>query len=167
MLAFETLLGQPVHGVVAAVDRSGVEPVHPRAGIPHFQIIREVQFGKRVLGHQMSLLRRLFEPVPGIRRVGYQQRPVPPEFSHQVLRVHITAFRQLFHFRDGFAALLHGQALVPDHIPQCPVVVGGVAVFLRLVLLIETLLLEADLTQVQALHFLNDRVLDLPELLLL
>ena len=42
VLAFETLLGQPVHGVVAAVDRSGVEPVHPLPGIPHFQIIREV-----------------------------------------------------------------------------------------------------------------------------
>ena len=39
--------------------------------------------------------------------------------------------------------------------------------FFRLVLLIEALLLEGDLTHVQALRFLNDRVLDLPELLLL
>ena len=115
----------------------------------------------------MSLIRRLLEPVPCFHRVRDQQRSVPPELSHQVLRIHIAAFRQPFHFRDGFAALLHGQALVPDLIPQCPVVVGGVAVFLRLVLLIETLLLEADLTQAQALRFLNDRILDLPELLLL
>ena len=81
--------------------------------------------------------------------------------------MHIAAFRQLFHFRDGVAPLLHGQALVPDDIPQRPVVVGGVLEFLRLVLLIEALLLEADLTQVQVLRFLNDRILDLPELLLL
>ena len=115
----------------------------------------------------MSLLRRLFEPVPGIRRVGYQQRTVPPELSHQVLGIHITVLCQFVHFRDGVALLLHGQALVPDDVPQCPVVVGGVAVFLRLVLLIEALLLEADLTQAQALRLLNDRVFDLPELLLL
>ena len=115
----------------------------------------------------MFLLRRLFEPVPCFHRVRYQQRTVPPELSHQVLGIHIAVLCQFVHFRDGVAPFLHGQALVPDHIPQCPVVVGGVAVFLRLVLLIETLLLEADLTQVQALRFLNDRVLDLPELLLL
>ena len=115
----------------------------------------------------MSLIRRLLEPVPCFHRVRDQQRSVPPELSHQVLRIHIAAFRQPFHFRDGFAALLHGQALVPDHIPECPVVVGGVAVFLRLVLPIEALFLEADLTQAQALRLLNDRVFDLPELLLL
>ena len=115
----------------------------------------------------MALLRRLFEPVPGIRRVGYQQRTVPPELPHQVLRVHVAALCQLVHFRDSVAPFLHGQALVPDDVPQCPVVIGGVAVFLRLVLLIEALLLEGDLTQPQALHFLNDCVFDLPELLLL
>ena len=115
----------------------------------------------------MFLLRRLFEPVPGIRRVGYQQRTVPPELSHQVLGIHITVLCQFAHFRDGVAPLLHGQALITYDIPQCPVVVGGVAVFLRLVLPIEALFLEADLTQAQALRLLNDRVFDLPELLLL
>ena len=115
----------------------------------------------------MSLIRRLFEPVPRFHRVRDQQRSVPPELSHQVLGVHIAAFRQLFHFRDGVAPLLHGQALVPDDIPQCPVVVGFVSEFFRLVLLIEALLLEGDLTQPQTLRFLNDRILDLPELLLL
>ena len=94
----------------------------------------------------MALLRRLLEPVPGVNRVGYQQRPVPPELSHQVLGVHIAALRQLVHFRDGIAALLHSQALVPDDIPQRPVVVGGVSVFFRLVLLIEAFLLVGDLT---------------------
>ena len=115
----------------------------------------------------MSLIRRLLEPVPCFHRVRDQQRSVPPELSHQVLRVHIAAFRQLFHFRDGFAALLHGQALVPDHIPQCPVVVGGVAVFLRLIIPAHVFLLEGDLTQPQTLRFMDDCILDLPELLLL
>ena len=95
----------------------------------------------------MSLIRRLLEPVPCFHRVRDQQRSVPPELPHQVLRIHIAAFRQFVHFRDGVAPLLHGQALITYDIPQCPVVVGGVAVFLRLVLLIEALLLEGDLTQ--------------------
>ena len=115
----------------------------------------------------MSLLRRLLEPVPCFHRVRDQQRTVPPELSHQVLGIHITVLCQFVHFRDGVAPFLHGQALVPDHIPECPVVVGSVAVFLRLVLPIEALFLEGDLTQAQALRLLNDRVFDLPELLLL
>ena len=115
----------------------------------------------------MFLLRRLFEPVPGIRRVGYQQRTVPPELSHQVLGIHITVLCQFVHFRDGVAPFLHGQALVPDHIPEHPVVVRLVSEFFRLIVLTEILLLEADLTQAQALRLLNDRVFDLPELLLL
>ena len=115
----------------------------------------------------MFLLRRLFKPVPGIRRVGYQQRTVPPELSHQVLGVHIAAFRQLFHFRDGAAPLLHGQALVPDHIPECPVVVGGVAEFFWLIVLTEILLLEGELIQPQALCLTDDGVFDLRELFLL
>ena len=115
----------------------------------------------------MFLLRRLFEPVPGVHRVRYQQRTVPPELSHQVLGIHITVLCQFVHFRDGAAPLLHGQALVPDDIPQRPVVVGFVSKFFRLVLLIEALLLEGDLTQPQALRLLDNRVFDLPELLLL
>ena len=114
----------------------------------------------------MSLLRCLLEPVPCFHRVRDQQRSVPPELSHQVLRIHIAAFRQPFHFRDGVATLLHGQALVPYDIPQRPVVVGGVLEFLRLIILTQVFLLEADLTQPQALRLLNDRILDLPELLL-
>ena len=115
----------------------------------------------------MSLIRRLLEPVPCFRRVQDQQRTVPPELSHQVLRVHIAAFRQSFHFRDGFAALLHGQALVPDHIPERPVVVRLVSEFFRLIVLTEILLLEADLTQAQALRLTDDGVFDLRELFLL
>ena len=115
----------------------------------------------------MSVLRRLFEPVPGIRRVGYQQRSVPPELSHQVLGIHITVLCQFVHFRDGVAPLLHGQALVPDHIPEHPVVVRLAAEFFWLIVLTEILLLESELIQLQVLRLLNDRVLDLPELLLL
>ena len=115
----------------------------------------------------MSLIRRLLEPVPCFHRVRDQQRSVPPELSHQVLGIHIAVLCQFVHFRDSVAPFLHGQALVPDDIPQRPVGVGGVSVFLRFVLLIEALLLESNLTQPQALRFLNDRVLDLPELFLL
>ena len=39
--------------------------------------------------------------------------------------------------------------------------------FLRLIILTQVFLLEADLTQPQVLRLLNDRILDLPELLLL
>ena len=115
----------------------------------------------------MSLIRRLLEPVPCFHRVRDQQRSIPPELSHQVLRIHIAAFRQPFHFRDGFAALLHGQALIPDHIPQCPVVVGGVAEFFWLIVLTEILLLEGDLIQPQVLRLTDDGVFDLGELFLL
>ena len=115
----------------------------------------------------MSLIRRLLEPVPCFHRVRDQQRTVPPELSHQVLRVHIAAFRQLFHFRDGFAALLHGQALVPDHILERPVVVRLVSEFFWLIVLTEILLLEGELIQPQALRLLNDRIFDLRELFLL
>ena len=61
---------------------------------------------------------------------------------------------------DGFRSLKEDQTVEFS-------VVDGVAVFLRLVLLIETLLLEADLTQVQALRLTDDGVFDLRELFLL
>ena len=167
MLAFEQFLGQPVHGVAASVDRGGVQPIHSLLDIPYLHIIGEVQLGEGVLRHYVSLLSRLHEPISGFRRVGDQQRVIPPELSHQVLGVPVAALCQLVHFRDGVTPLLHGQTLVPDDIPQCPVVVGGVAVFLRLIILAHVFLLEADLTQVQALRFLNDRVLDLRKLFLM
>ena len=115
----------------------------------------------------MPLLRRALEPVPRFHRVRDQQRTVPPELSHQVLGVHIAAFRQLFHFRDGFAALPHGQALVPDHIPERPVVVRLVSEFFRLIVLTEILFLEGELIQSQALRLTDDGVFDLRELFLL
>lgn len=115
----------------------------------------------------MSLLRRALEPVPRFHRVRDQQGTIPPELSHQAPGVHIAAFRQLFHLRDGIAALLHGQALVPNHIPERPVVVRLVAEFLRLIVLIEILFLEGDLVQPQALRLTDDRIFDLCELFLL
>ena len=55
--------------------------------------------------------------IPGIDRVRCKQWPVPPQLTHEILRVFVTGFGQRFHFRDSFAALVHGQSVIPDYIP--------------------------------------------------
>lgn len=79
----------------------------------------------------------------------------------------VTVFSQFFQFRDSFAALIHGQRLITDDIPQSPVVVRLVTEFLRLALLFHTLVLEEQFALTDVLCFFYDRVLDRPELFLL
>ena len=69
-------------------------------------IIREQKLTQSVLRIGVSLLRRLLKPVSGIHPARCQQRTVPPQLSHEVLRVLVTVFDQLVHFIDSVAALL-------------------------------------------------------------
>ena len=146
---------------------SGFQPPHPLFRIAYLGIIREQEFAQGVLRIGVSLLRRLLKPVPGIHPVRCQQRTIPPQLSHEVLRVLVTTFRQLVHFIDRVAALFECQALVPDRITKAFVVIGSVSEFLRLALLLHALVLKEQIALPDVFRLLDDGVFNLPERFLL
>lgn len=135
--------------------------------IMHLGIIREQKFSEGVLRIGVFLLRRFLKPVPSVHPVRCQQRTVPPQLSHEILRVLVTAFRQLVHFIDSVAALLQCQALVPDRIPQAFIVIGSVSEFLQLALQFHSLVLKKQFALPDVFRFFYDRIFDRPEFLLL
>ena len=132
-----------------------------------FWIIREEQLAQRILRRHMILPRCQFQIVLGFFRVRNQQPAVTIEDSDQVLCVSVTAVRQRLQLLCGFIAILQRQGFVRHHcVPRiCWVrnITGGI--LLRILLC--ACVFERDLVLPHLFRHLKDRILDLPEFLLL
>ena len=115
----------------------------------------------------MILLRCQSQIVLGFFRVRNQQPAITIENPGQVLRVPVAAVRQRFQLLCSFVTFLQRQGFVHRHcVPRiCWVRNTAGGILLRILLCARVL--ERDLVLPHLLCHLNDRIFDLPELLLL
>ena len=135
--------------------------------ILQFWIIREEQLAQCILCCHMILPRSQFQIVLCLFRIRNQQPAIAIENPSQILCVSVAAVRQRLQLLCGFVAFRQWQSFVRRHcIPRiCWVrnTVGGI-VFRFLFC---ACVLECDLVLPHLFRHLKDRILDLPELLLL
>lgn len=109
-------------------------------------------------------------PIPDsavLFRVRDQQPAITIENPGQVLRVSISAVCQRFQLLCGFVAFRQWQSFVRRHCVPRICWVRNIAGDILLCFLFRAYVLECDLVLPNLLCHLNDRILDLPELLLL
>ena len=115
----------------------------------------------------MILLRRQFQIVLCFFHVRDQQLAIAIENPGQVLRISVAAVCQRFQLLCGFIAILQRQGFVGRHpVPRTHRIRNTIGRILLRILLC-TRILERDLVLPHLFRHLNDRILDLPELLLL
>ena len=99
--------------------------------------------------------------------VWYQQAAVTVQQAHKVLGVGVALAGYLPQLRNSTVPFLQGHVFVSNDFPQLPAVIRHTAVIHRLVLLRRGCVLEGHSTLADMLCLTDDRVLDLPKLLLL
>ena len=163
----EIFLAKPVGGVVAAALRRPFQPIEALCGILYFRIIREEQLAQRILRRRMILLRRQFQIVLCLFCVRDQQPAITIENACQVLRVSISAVCQRFQLLCGFVAFLQRQGFIRRHCVPRICWVRNIAGGILLRILLCACVFERDLVLPHLFCHLKDRILDLPEFLLL
>ena len=115
----------------------------------------------------MILLRRQFQIVLCLFCVRNQQPAITIENPGQVLRVPIAAVCQRFQLLCSFVPFLQRHRLVVRHCVPRICWVRNIAGDILLCFLFRACVLECDLVLPHLFRHLKDRILDLPELLLL
>ena len=114
------------HQDVMSCRQTGFAMLAPLLRIMHFDIIGEVKFAQRILCIYVSLLCRLREPIFCFYAIRCQQRSVPPQLAHEILGIHVTLSRQLFHVVDCIQPVFQRIVQVVDVASVIPIATGAV-----------------------------------------